>query len=87
MQVLQWMEDGGIQPSMKMYHDILSFAQKSAGIQYGATIQECVGKLALKGAISISVAYYLCRIPLPILTKKLKKPQKTEDLFCCMLLS
>lgn len=68
MQVLQWMEDGGIQLSMKMYHDILSFAQKSAGIQYGATIQECVGKLAFKGAISISVACFLGRIPFPILS-------------------
>lgn len=47
MQVLQWMEDAGIKPSHGMFRDILSFAQKSGGMEYAAIIQERVGKLII----------------------------------------
>ena len=43
MQVLQWMEDAGIQPSIGMYQSILFFAQNSAGADYAAVIQGRVG--------------------------------------------
>jgi len=43
MQVLQWMEDAGIQPSNEMYNDILFFAQRSGGAEYAVVIQERVG--------------------------------------------
>lgn len=45
MQVLQWMEDTGIQPSNGMIRDIVSFAQTSGGAEYATIIQERIGKL------------------------------------------
>ncbi|CAK7342604.1 unnamed protein product [Dovyalis caffra] len=41
-QVLEWMEEAGVQPSNGMYCDIFSFAQKS-GATYASIIQERVG--------------------------------------------
>lgn len=38
------MVDAGIQPSNQMFRDICTFAQKSGGSEYGAIIQEKVGK-------------------------------------------
>ena len=43
LQVLQWMEDAGIQPSNGMYRDISYFAQRSVGAECAATIQEKLG--------------------------------------------
>lgn len=47
MQVLQWMEGAGIQPSYGMFRDIVSFAQTRGGAEYAAIIQERIGKLIL----------------------------------------
>lgn len=47
MQVLQWMEDAGMRPSNLMYQNILSFAQKSAGTEYAAVIQERIGMVIM----------------------------------------
>jgi len=41
------MEDAGIQPSDAMFVGIVSFAQKSAGAEYAAIIQERVCKILL----------------------------------------
>lgn len=43
MQVLQWMDDAGIQPSNAMYKDILYFAQNCGGAECAAVIKERVG--------------------------------------------
>lgn len=48
MQVLEWMEDGQLQPSSYMYDDILFFAQHSGGTKNAAVIKQRVGKLCLK---------------------------------------
>lgn len=45
MQVLEWMEDGRLQPSSNMYDDILFFAQRSGGTENAAVIKQRVGKL------------------------------------------
>ncbi|KAJ0044038.1 hypothetical protein Pint_17867 [Pistacia integerrima] len=45
IEVLQWMEDAGIKPSHGMFRDILSFAQKSGGMEYASIIQERVESL------------------------------------------
>lgn len=47
MQVLEWMEDGGIQPASNMYEDILFFAQHSAGTENAAVIKQRLGKFSL----------------------------------------
>ena len=47
MQVLQWMEDAGVQPSNGMYHDIIFFAQRGGGAEYAAVIQKRVGMQTL----------------------------------------
>lgn len=41
---MQWMEDGGIQPSSKMYNDILCFSQKDSGTEIGVKLRERLGK-------------------------------------------
>lgn len=43
MQVLQWMEDAGIHPSIEMYHDISSFSQKCCGDENAAVIKQRLG--------------------------------------------
>lgn len=43
MQVLEWMEDGGIHPTNEMYHDISSFSQKCCGAENVAVIKERLG--------------------------------------------
>ncbi|KAE8692542.1 Detected protein of unknown function [Hibiscus syriacus] len=40
IEVLQWMEDAGIQPSRGMFVDIVSFSQKGCGAEYADKIQE-----------------------------------------------
>lgn len=40
---MQWMEDAGMQPSAQMYHNIIYFAQRSAGIENAAVIRERIG--------------------------------------------
>lgn len=62
MQVLQWMEDAGIQPSYGMFRDIVSFAQTRGGAEYAAIIQERIGKLVfISGKKIISFfSYFLC---------------------------
>lgn len=68
MQVMQWMVEGGIYPSMRMYHDILSFAQKSAGSEYGTMLREWIGKLAQeRGSYCISFLFYYYFLPSCIL--------------------
>ncbi|KAG4204180.1 hypothetical protein ERO13_A04G032500v2 [Gossypium hirsutum] len=47
IEVLQWMEDSGIQPSKGMFVDIVSFSQKRCGVEYADKIKEKVGKLKL----------------------------------------
>ncbi|KAK2975136.1 hypothetical protein RJ640_010816, partial [Escallonia rubra] len=42
VEVLEWMEDAGIQPSNIMYDNILSFAQKNSGTENAAFIRERV---------------------------------------------
>ncbi|KAH7557229.1 hypothetical protein JRO89_XS11G0079600 [Xanthoceras sorbifolium] len=48
IEVLQWMEEAGIQPSNGMFRDIHSFAQKSGGAEYAVIIQEKVESLKRK---------------------------------------
>ena len=43
LQVLQWMEEAGLQPSIAMYHDVLFFAQRSGGPDLAAMIQANMG--------------------------------------------
>ena len=42
-QVLHWMEDAGIQPSIQMYSSILFRAQRNGGAEYAAVIRERLG--------------------------------------------
>ncbi|KAA3457122.1 pentatricopeptide repeat-containing protein isoform X1 [Gossypium australe] len=42
IEVLQWMEDSGIQPSKGMFVDIVSFSQKRCGVEYADKIKEKV---------------------------------------------
>ncbi|XP_009617024.2 pentatricopeptide repeat-containing protein At2g41720 isoform X1 [Nicotiana tomentosiformis] len=48
VEVLEWMEDGGIQPASNMYEDILFFAQHSAGTENAAVIKQRLGSLRKK---------------------------------------
>lgn len=41
------MEDSGIQPSSRMYGDIIFFAQRSAGVKHAGLIVDRVGKQIL----------------------------------------
>lgn len=45
IEVLQWMDDAGIQPSNAMYNDILYFAQNCGGAECAAIIKERVESL------------------------------------------
>lgn len=47
MQVLEWMENAGIQPSLGMYRNIYSYAWKDGGKEYAALIQEKMGMLSI----------------------------------------
>ena len=44
-QVLQWMEDAGLEPSIGMYRNLLFFAQRSGGADLTAIVQERIGRL------------------------------------------
>lgn len=50
IEVLEWMKDAGVQPSSRMYYDIFSFAQRSAGAEHAASIYHRVGLLKEKSA-------------------------------------
>ncbi|XP_002529506.3 pentatricopeptide repeat-containing protein At2g41720 isoform X1 [Ricinus communis] len=54
IEVLEWMEDAGIQPSIGMYYDISSYVQKGGGAEYAAIIQERVESLRRKCGSQIS---------------------------------
>lgn len=43
LQVLNWMEDAGIQPSLEMYSNVLSYACKDNSTNYAAFIREKIG--------------------------------------------
>ncbi|XP_028083682.1 pentatricopeptide repeat-containing protein At2g41720 isoform X2 [Camellia sinensis] len=67
VEVLQWMEDAKIQPSIAMYRDILFFAQNSGGAEYAAVIHERVESLKRKFGDQISTSK-LHDSPIPIMT-------------------
>ncbi|GMP61745.1 hypothetical protein CsSME_00024089 [Camellia sinensis var. sinensis] len=67
VEVLQWMEDAKIQPSIGMYRDILFFAQNSGGAEYAAVIHERVESLKRKFGDQISTSK-LHDSPIPIMT-------------------
>ncbi|KAF5946370.1 hypothetical protein HYC85_016598 [Camellia sinensis] len=67
VEVLQWMEDAKIQPSIGMYRDILFFAQNSGGAEYAAVIHERVESLKRKFGDQISTSK-LRDSPIPIMT-------------------
>ncbi|XP_049390515.1 pentatricopeptide repeat-containing protein At2g41720 [Solanum stenotomum] len=48
IEVLEWMEDGRLQPSSNMYDDILFFAQRSGGTENAAVIKQRVESLRKK---------------------------------------
>ncbi|KAK6791217.1 hypothetical protein RDI58_010298 [Solanum bulbocastanum] len=48
IEVLEWMEDGQLQPSSNMYDDILFFAQRSGGTENAAVIKQKVESLRKK---------------------------------------
>ncbi|EXC04358.1 hypothetical protein L484_015985 [Morus notabilis] len=60
IEVLQWMEDAGIQPSNGMFLDISTYAQKSGGAEYAAIIKERL----VSRPCGASNGYYLtsCRL-------------------------
>lgn len=45
LQVLEWMSDAGIQPSNQMYRDIVSFGERSAGIEFEPLIRQKIGEM------------------------------------------
>lgn len=55
MQVLQWMDDAGIQPSNAMYKDILYFAQNCGGAECAAVIKGRVGMWLFSSIIIIII--------------------------------
>ncbi|XP_047341957.1 pentatricopeptide repeat-containing protein At2g41720 [Impatiens glandulifera] len=54
VEVLQWMEDAGIQPSVGMYQSILSFAQKNSVSDCAALIQQKLESINTKNQKQIS---------------------------------
>ncbi|KAM3234630.1 pentatricopeptide repeat-containing protein [Capsicum annuum] len=48
IEVLEWMGDGGLQPSSNMYDDILFFAQRSGGTGNAAVIKQRIESLRKK---------------------------------------
>ncbi|CAH2058480.1 unnamed protein product [Thlaspi arvense] len=45
IEVLEWMSDAGIQPSNQMYRDIVSFGERSAGIEFEPLIRQKMGEM------------------------------------------
>lgn len=62
LQVLQWMEDAELQPSITMYRDVLFFAQRSGGSDLAAVIQERIGSLIKSCILYTLIAYLICFI-------------------------
>lgn len=48
IEVLQWMEESGLQPSVAMYRDVVFFAQRNGGSDVAAIIQERIDSLKSK---------------------------------------
>ncbi|VFQ72207.1 unnamed protein product [Cuscuta campestris] len=48
IEVMQWMEDGGIRPSKEMYQNLLFFAKRSAGTEHAAVINERIEAMKTK---------------------------------------
>ncbi|GKV27597.1 hypothetical protein SLEP1_g36756 [Rubroshorea leprosula] len=65
IEVLQWMEDAGIQPSDGMFVDIVSFAQKSVGAEYAAIIEERVESLRRRAPNQNQNSSSMSSSPLP----------------------
>ncbi|KAG5395660.1 hypothetical protein IGI04_017474 [Brassica rapa subsp. trilocularis] len=57
IEVLEWMNDGGIQPSTQMYRDIISFGERSAGIEFEPLIRQKLASLRNKGVGNLSKAH------------------------------
>ncbi|KAF8398350.1 hypothetical protein HHK36_017277 [Tetracentron sinense] len=68
IEVLQWMEEAGIQPSIGMYRNVFSFAWKVSGTEYAAIIQEKIRSLKRKAGdrIEPSVLYTSPHPTLPL---------------------
>lgn len=46
LQVLEWMSDAGIhQPSNQMCRDVISFGERSAGIEFESLIRQKIGEM------------------------------------------
>ncbi|URE15279.1 PPR repeat [Musa troglodytarum] len=45
IEVLQWMEDAGIQPTLNMYRSVLSYARKDNSMEHANLIQERISNL------------------------------------------
>ncbi|KAJ8437045.1 hypothetical protein Cgig2_025892 [Carnegiea gigantea] len=54
MEVLQWMEEAGLEPSIEMYRNLLFFAQRSGGADLIGIIQERIDSLKSKPGNLIS---------------------------------
>ncbi|XP_073153720.1 pentatricopeptide repeat-containing protein At2g41720 isoform X1 [Henckelia pumila] len=64
IEVMQWMEDAGVQPSAGIYNNILYFAQRSAGIENAAVIRERIESLKRKSVYSTMERKH-CDLSLP----------------------
>jgi len=51
------MSDGGIQPSTQMYRDIISFGERSAGIEFEPLIRQKLGEMNMN--LNIKLTYSL----------------------------
>ncbi|OVA04024.1 Pentatricopeptide repeat [Macleaya cordata] len=58
IEVLLWMEDAGIQPSLGMYRSVYSYAWKGSGTEYVALIQERIESLRGKVGKEIPTMLY-----------------------------
>ncbi|CAM8907888.1 unnamed protein product [Rhodiola kirilowii] len=45
IEVLEWMKDGGPQPTYDMYHDIVTYAERSSGPECAAFIKQRLGSI------------------------------------------
>jgi hypothetical protein len=55
IEVLEWMSGAGIQPSNQMYRDIISFGERSAGIEFEPLIRQKLGEMREECKINDSV--------------------------------
>lgn len=64
LQVLEWMSDAGIHPSNQMYRDIISFGERSAGIEFEPLIRQKLGEIKLFRYISFRFSVCFCLVSL-----------------------